>query len=958
MASILRPKLEIGLGLNKLGLDKGLKGAKSGLQGLDKSVKHSTGLLGKLGRAFTGIFSKGLGVAAGLGIFRLVQKIGGAFEDLGNQALDFNEQMANVFSIAHMNDAEKTGFTDEVLKLAEDKRITDMPKTLAAGLYDIVSAGFEAADALTVLEAAAIAATAGRTTTETSAGVISGVLNAYNLDASHATEVSNQLFKIVDKGVITFEQLANVIGYVLPTAEALGVSVDEVGAAFISMTRQGIESSAAAANLSGILNGLLKPTGEMSELIASLGYESGAAMLDALGLSGAIQAVIDATGGDASKAAELFGDIRALRGILALTNDDGALYTEGLGDMSHAQDGAGATAIALKEQMQSVRFQLRLLHKNIVLFFTEGLGQKSMKKIAAFIALFNRFFDRLFKLRHEFNGMKAFMLSFHTLLNQMFGSKVGGALFEAFRELIRIIHIFKLIAEGDWDRAWRHIKRVGRDAERFLSWLWGTIKDIFNSIDWQAVGDTLWTGMQLAWNFVADKTVNWLWPKLKKTVVDAWDAIPWADIGNTIWSGTKRYWNFVTKKELPWLNKKFKELLTKAWDRVNWKAVGSAIRTGLKEAFDFALDNPTAIVGAGAGLAGLIAFGPVGGLIAAAIALGIMANRDAIGKALEDAISKGANKIQVSIGGINWSGIGESMVTLMTILGDWISKNPQMIGKAIATVFLAIPYLISETLSEVGIEIILGILNEVAKHPKEAAEALVILFIAAIGLALFITYLPELIVIALIAGILTAMWKKKEDISFTGRFLLYRIYVGMNNFLGWFLSQIGIVFIFQIVQTFMGGYNDFWLAGKYLITGFWDGIKWMWDNSIAGNLAALIEGGIKVVNDRLGNKSPSKVFKEIGKNTMQGFIIGIMSKSGEIEKVMANAVAIPSRTDFTMPGMPAASRETAMQFGNSLKSKITHIAEGAIVVQDSSNPEATAAAILKRIRFIEAGAPT
>lgn len=881
MASILSPKLEIGLGLNKLGLDKGLKGAKSDLQGLDKSVKSSTGLLGRMGKVFTGIFSKGLGVAAGLGIFRMVQKIGGALEDLASQALDFNEEMANVASISHVSEKAMAGVTDQVLLLAEDKRIVDMPKILAAGLYDIVSAGFDAADALTVLEAAAIAATAGRTTTDVSARVISGILNAYSMDASHATEVSNQLFKIVDKGVVTFSELSNVIGYVLPTAEALGISLNEVGAAFISMTRQGIDASRASTNLSGILSGFLKPTGEMPALIESLGFESGAAMVEILGLTGAIQAVYDATGGDAGKAAELFGDVRANRGILALINDEGALYTEGLHDMEHAQDGAGATAIALKEQMKSVRFQLRLLHKNVVLFFTEGLGQKSMKRVAAFIATFNRFFDRLFKLRREFNSMKAFMLSFHTLLNQLFGSNFGGALFEAFRELIRIIHIFKIMAQGDWDRAWRHIRRVGRDAEKFLRWLWGTIKDIFNSIDWQKVGDTLWTGMKLSWNFVEDKTTNWLYPKLKKLVSDAWDAVPWTDIGNTIWGGTKIAYRWMTKTALPWLKTSTNTMLKKAWEGINWDSVGAGLWEGLKTYLSTLKDKPE-LLAIGPAIGSLITFGPIGGILAGAIALGLIANRDIIGEALGSAISFGMDEVTVTVGGIDWTGIGQSMLSgigeLFAVIRDWISQNPEAIAAGFVTAFVKIPFYIGEHFSEIVTTIILGLTNEIIKHPKEFAEAFAAVVILAIALPIFAIAVPFLIVGSLVAGIVKGIWDKKSDIADTGRNMLSFIWEGFSGLILWFQGQIHSEFLARVILTFQTAWPDLYNVGTYLMNGLYRGLEWGWYNLIKPTIewiADHIPGPIKKI---LGIGSPSKVFQGFGRNIVQGLKLGIASE--------------------------------------------------------------------------------
>src|SRR5207248_2390135 len=56
-------------------------------------------------------------------------------------------------------------------------------KVLGDGLYDIVSSGFKAADALKSLEASAIAAPAGMTDAATASKAIDAVLNSYHLGA-------------------------------------------------------------------------------------------------------------------------------------------------------------------------------------------------------------------------------------------------------------------------------------------------------------------------------------------------------------------------------------------------------------------------------------------------------------------------------------------------------------------------------------------------------------------------------------------------------------------------------------------------------------------------------------------------------------------------------------------------------------------------------------------------------
>jgi hypothetical protein len=63
--------------------------------------------------------------------------------------------------------------------------------------------------------------------------------------------------------------------------------------------------------------------------------------------------------------AGMFTDIRALRGVMALTTDQGKLYTESLASQKAAHLGAGATADTLKVQLQSVAAQWQILQNRV-----------------------------------------------------------------------------------------------------------------------------------------------------------------------------------------------------------------------------------------------------------------------------------------------------------------------------------------------------------------------------------------------------------------------------------------------------------------------------------------------------------------------------------------------------------------------------------------------------------------
>ena len=267
-------------------------------------------------------------------------------------AVDFDKSMRNVNSIAQLNERQFAKLEDRVKSLAG--RTAQSPQTLAEGLYDLVSSGFNANESMKVLASSARAATAGLTDTATSTKAVAAVLNAYRMPAKKAADVSDTLFQTVNIGVVSFDELASTIGDVLPFASSLGVKLNEVGAATATMTKAGISPAETMTRLKAIMSSLLKPSEALSGALRQMGYESGEALIEQKGLQGALDALAKTTGGSKQAMAALFPNIRALGGALALTGENSKVANK---DLAAFADTSGATSKALAEQSKSVAFQ-------------------------------------------------------------------------------------------------------------------------------------------------------------------------------------------------------------------------------------------------------------------------------------------------------------------------------------------------------------------------------------------------------------------------------------------------------------------------------------------------------------------------------------------------------------------------------------------------------------------------
>lgn len=331
--------------LDGLGSDalSGLSSAGDRIKALEDRAESFRQKYEGLGK---GLLAGSAGIAAGLGY-------------AAKGAIDFESAMANVNSIAGYSAEELRNVETELQNLAAASG--KGPVELAEGLYDVVSSGFEGADAMTVLTAATNAANAGLTDTATSGKAISAVLNGYKLSADQAENVSDVLFQTVNSGVITFEQLASNMGSVIPVASSLGVPITEVGAAYATLTQNGISAAESETALAAVMRSALNPTEQLTAAAQEQGYASVEAMVAAEGLTGLLGLLSEESGGSAEKMTELLGSSEATTAALALTGTNTEFYTETLEKMNLAMGDATTTADALAVQQASTGAALQRL---------------------------------------------------------------------------------------------------------------------------------------------------------------------------------------------------------------------------------------------------------------------------------------------------------------------------------------------------------------------------------------------------------------------------------------------------------------------------------------------------------------------------------------------------------------------------------------------------------------------
>lgn len=281
------------------------------------------------------------------------------------EAARFEQGIQEVATLLDTDEAQLRQFRDGLQEIRNRLPVTT---DLTTELYNAISAGVEADDAIEFLEVAAEAGIADRTAnTAEAVDILTTAVNAFGKDASEARSVADSFFTAVRLGKTTLGELSQQIGTVAPIAASLGISLDEVNAALATLTANGLSTDRAATALRGTMNALLNNT----EAFTQAGIDINE-VLGERGLQGILEEVVKRTGDNTAAIREFFPDVRGLTAALSLATTAADDYDEALGAMEQK---TGATRKAFKDMIGTTNALYQEFKNNLVTKLEE-LGEK------------------------------------------------------------------------------------------------------------------------------------------------------------------------------------------------------------------------------------------------------------------------------------------------------------------------------------------------------------------------------------------------------------------------------------------------------------------------------------------------------------------------------------------------------------------------------------------------------
>lgn len=236
------------------------------------------------------------------------------------------------------------------LRAASGESFEDLNK----GLFNLISAGIPAEEAINSLAIATNLAAAGGTNVAVAVDAITTSINAFGLKASDAERVSQLFFLAQKNGKTTVEELANSMGVAASSANSFGVSLEEVLAATAATTLAGKSTSQALTGLNQVFANIAKPTKDAADEAARLGVQFDTAALRAKGLEGFLNDIVNAEGFTSASIEKLFGSVEAMGVAFALTGEQNEAFTNTLRQLQNEAKLAETFNKALAEANSTV----------------------------------------------------------------------------------------------------------------------------------------------------------------------------------------------------------------------------------------------------------------------------------------------------------------------------------------------------------------------------------------------------------------------------------------------------------------------------------------------------------------------------------------------------------------------------------------------------------------------------
>lgn len=451
-------------------------------------------------------------------------------------ALDFEDAMAKVSTIADAAEVPIDELEKAILDLSNQTGISSTK--IADNVYNAISAGQSTGDAVNFVANSTKLAKAGFADAGDALDILTTILNAYGLEASEVTNVSDMLIQTQNLGKTTVAELSSAMGKVIPTANAYGVQLDQLCAGYAIMTANGVATAESTTYMNSMLNELGKSGTKVSDILKEKTGSSFAELMNSgYSLSDCLAIIGDAAAEQGLAFGDMWSSSEAAKAGLILLGDSAETFN---GTLAEMQNSTGATDTAfekLKTSSYTIQMAINQLKNTAI-----ELGNAIMSVLTP---LLMSLAETISKLTTWFSGLSDGTKRFIVIIGMVVAA-VGPVLIIVGKIMSAVGTIMTVVPK--------------------LAGVINAVKTAFAALNTTMLANPIFliiaaiTALAAAfiylWNTNEEFRQFWinLWENIKEVAIAVWTAIKeffvsaWETISNaaqTIWNGIKNFFSSV-----------------------------------------------------------------------------------------------------------------------------------------------------------------------------------------------------------------------------------------------------------------------------------------------------------------------------------------------------------------------------------------------------------------------------
>lgn len=264
---------------------------------------------------------------------------------------------AKVKTMLSGNDLDR--YYDDLMSLSNETGVSF--ENLSEAMYQALSAGVSQDKAVEFVKSSVSLSKGGFTEVATAIDVVTTAINAYGLSMEDATHIQDVLIMTQNKGKTTVDELASNMGKIIPTANSLNVSLDQLGAMYATITANGVATAESTTYMNSMLNELASSSSTASKALEEAAGRTFKQLTDEGKTVAEILQIIDANAKQSGKSmTDMFGSAEAAKAAQIIV-DKTESFNNNLNAMA---DSAGAAKTAAATMMDTLGEKINVLVAN------------------------------------------------------------------------------------------------------------------------------------------------------------------------------------------------------------------------------------------------------------------------------------------------------------------------------------------------------------------------------------------------------------------------------------------------------------------------------------------------------------------------------------------------------------------------------------------------------------------